>query len=228
MKQINVLVTAGGTYEFIDPVRVITNLSTGSLGAKVSEQFLKKKSLFSKKGNVRINKIFHISTRFSVIPKGNGIEIENSISTSESLEKKIKEIVKKNKIHIIIHAMAVSDYKPSKKSKEKISSKKEELNINLKKTKKIIEELRPLSKSAVIVGFKLMTKTKKEKLLKTGINLIKNNDLDFCLANDHRKLGEKTHKGYLIDKSFEVKEYEGKDNIAKAICQESIKTFLAR
>lgn len=228
MKQINVLVTAGGTYEFIDPVRVITNLSTGSLGAKISEQFSKEKKSTSKKRKVKINKIFHLSTRYSIIPKGKGIETINSINTSESLEKKIKEIIKTNKIDIIVHAMAVSDYKPLKSNKEKISSENEELNLKLKKTKKIIGGLRALSKDAVIVGFKLMTKTPKAKLLNTGMKLIKDNNLDFCLANDHQKLGEKNHKGFLIDKSFTVKELEGKESIARAICQESIKTFLTR
>ena len=96
-----VLITGGGTSENIDKVRTITNFSTGRLGSIIADIYNKLDS---------IEEIYYIHGKLSILPSGNKIKAIQ-ISDVNSLELAIKEIAKNNKIDIIIHTIAVSDYR---------------------------------------------------------------------------------------------------------------------
>lgn len=97
-----IIITSGGTSENIDKVRKITNNSSGRLGSMIANEFIKN-------GN-KIEKIYYICDKKAVLPvKNNKIDIVY-ISNVESLNNKLQSILKAEKVDIIVHSMAVSDY----------------------------------------------------------------------------------------------------------------------
>jgi len=111
MKNKKVLITAGPTREFIDPVRFISNLSSGKLGYKIAEKF----SSFG-------YKVILISGPVSLKPP-KGVKVYNVVSASEMFSKVKKFFPQAD---IFISTAAVCDYKPFKIKKQKI--KKSGLN----------------------------------------------------------------------------------------------------
>ena len=99
-----ILITAGGTTEPIDSVRSITNTSTGKLGSLIAEKF---------DAIPEVTGIYYVCGRKAIIPKVTRAEI-TYVDTVASLETAIKSILKKYDIDIIIHSMAVSDYRVNK------------------------------------------------------------------------------------------------------------------
>ncbi|MCL2873749.1 MAG: phosphopantothenate--cysteine ligase [Defluviitaleaceae bacterium] len=97
----NILVTSGGTTEKIDAVRSISNMSTGKLGSLIADCFADKPG---------IDKIFYICNRSAVKPNSNKAEIIH-IDDVLSLETAIKTVLSNTCIDIIVHCMAVSDYR---------------------------------------------------------------------------------------------------------------------
>lgn len=96
-----VLITAGGTTEPIDSVRSITNTSTGKLGSLIGEKYEKL---------VDITKIYYVCGKNSIVPESEKVEVV-LIDTVADLERTVINILKKDNIDIIIHSMAVSDYR---------------------------------------------------------------------------------------------------------------------
>lgn len=96
-----VLITSGGTTEKIDAVRSISNTSTGKLGSLIADSFSR---------NRNINEIVYICSNFAVRPQSEKVNIV-CVDTVESLENTIKGILFDTDFDIIIHSMAVSDYR---------------------------------------------------------------------------------------------------------------------
>lgn len=96
-----VLITAGGTSEPIDRVRSITNTSTGKLGSLIAEAYAKLPD---------ITEIYYVCARNSITPQSEKVKTV-FVNTVASLEKAVSEIVSQNSIDIIVHSMAVSDYR---------------------------------------------------------------------------------------------------------------------
>jgi len=97
----NILVTSGGTIENIDAVRSISNISSGKLGSLIAEKFIEESS---------VEKVFYICGRNSMQPQNDKLEILY-VSSVLSLEDAVKQVFAKARIDIIIHCMAVSDYR---------------------------------------------------------------------------------------------------------------------
>jgi phosphopantothenate-cysteine ligase len=222
MRKNKILVTAGGTIEPIDSVRSITNISSGILGKLISDEFAKGEN----------NDVFHLASKKVVLPEmKKNIKIISSISDAESLRTEIRKVCKENKIDIIIHSAAVSDYRVKKilydgreiKVKDKkISSAFKNPVIVLEKTPKIIKELRELSPDAIIIGFKLLTDASIEELKKAAVGLLEKNVLNFVLANDSKNLSLSKHRGYLFSRNGNYTEFTGKDKIARGIVEISL------
>ncbi len=96
-----VLITAGGTTEPIDRVRSITNTSTGKLGSLIADAY---------SGIEEVTKIYYICGKNSIVPQTEKAELV-FVDTVASLEDAIKNIIERDTIDIIIHSMAVSDYR---------------------------------------------------------------------------------------------------------------------
>ncbi|MCL2855977.1 MAG: hypothetical protein FWE21_10260 [Defluviitaleaceae bacterium] len=202
-----VLITAGPTMERIDSVRSIINHSTGELGREIAHAF-----------NGLGCDIIYIRGKGAIAPDLPNIT-EIVITDTASLQTAIADVFAHYKIDIIIHAMAVSDYRPKHVESGKISSQAEELVLVLEKTPKVIGMFRGLAQDAILVGFKLVTGLTQVAMLGKAYALLTKNSCDMVLANQSDKLGAK-HKGWLVKPDKTYSEYSGKTGIAQGIAKE--------
>ena len=122
LKNKKILMTAGPTLEYIDPVRVITNLSSGRTGVLLATELIS--------AGAKVTMIYGPGNEKP--PKG--AKIVNVTTSKEMFEMQKKELKKKFDF-VIMAAFAASDY-TSRKAKSKIKSSKENLTIRLKKAQK--------------------------------------------------------------------------------------------
>ena len=170
LKNKKVLMTAGPTIEHIDPVRVITNQSSGKTGV----------SLASELNSAGAKVTFVYGPGEEKPPKG--AKIINVLS-SKDMHNAVKTELKK-KFDIVIMAAAVADYVPIKPSKNKIKSSKNEIKISLKKVPKIIDQIKKYQKNVLLVGFKAETNLTKNQLIKSAQKKLKESSSDMIIAND--------------------------------------------
>ena len=205
-----VLILSGGTAEFIDKVRIISNLSSGKTGYLLAQ-------CFCKDG-------FDVSVIYGMGKKPPYyIKSYNTINTMEMLNKAM-EIGKD--ADIIISCAAISDYAPLEEQKGKISSDKEELTIKLKKNPKLIKELKKAFPNKIIVGFKAEYGIPEQELIEKSIKKLKDANLDYIVANDLSKhyFGDDYNEVILIDKINNIKKFKGKkSDIMENIKNEVIK-----
>lgn len=233
----NILITAGGTTEKIDEVRVISNFSTGKLGLEIAKSFLENK-------NINLEKIYYLCEKNTNAPNDNKVEIVR-VSGVQGLLDALQNILSSKKIDAVIHAMAVSDYavrtvttlndlknNESKSNMEKcsgkISSEIDDLVIILKKTPKVISEIKKMQKDTILVGFKLLSNVDKEILIDTAYKLLIKNDCDMVLANDLSEISGEKHGAYLILPDKEYDRLETKEQIAQAIMSRIEKIVVER
>ena len=167
-----VTVTAGATTEDIDPVRYLTNRSTGKMGYAIAEQAILKGAtvvLISGKTNLKP-------------PRGLSKFIE--VRSAEEMYQEVKREFFDT--DILIKAAAVADFTPKVVAKNKIKKQDENLVIDLKRTKDIAYEMGQLKKSnQVMVGFAAET----ESVLEHAVQKLKKKNLDFIVSNDLTKSG---------------------------------------
>lgn len=166
----HVLITAGPTREFFDPVRFLSNPSTGRMGYAIAEASLKK--------GFRVTLVSG-PTSLEDVPKARMIRV---VSASEMHRAVMKECAKAD---LIIMTAAVSDYRPKIISRQKIKKEKKTLAITLAPTQDILYEVGLRKKKGqVLVGFAAET----HELKKNALGKIKRKNLDFIVAN---RVGEK-------------------------------------
>lgn len=167
LKDKKILVTAGPTQESIDPVRYITNHSTGKMGYSIA-----------KIAAYRGAEVILISGPVN-IPPPHHVKIINVISAKDMFEAVKKE---SSNCDIIIKSAAVADYKPKIYSDEKIKKKNNELSIELERTDDILKYLGENKKEGqILVGFSMetnnMIENSKNKLIKKNVDMIVANNL---------------------------------------------------
>ena len=148
LKNKKALVTAGPTYEPLDPVRFVGNHSSGKMGFALAE------ALYEKGADVTI-----ISGPVHQTKKYNGINIIQ-LSTAEEMYNACMDL--HNEMDIEIMAAAVADYKPANISAEKIKKDKNDFTLSLEKTKDILATLGKTKQKQFLVGFALETKNERE------------------------------------------------------------------
>lgn len=97
----NILITAGGTTEPIDAVRSITNTSTGKLGSLIADAFCSFPD---------VNNIYYICSQKAILPQTDKAEII-PVDSVASLETAVRKVLSTVSIDIVVHSMAVSDYR---------------------------------------------------------------------------------------------------------------------
>jgi phosphopantothenoylcysteine synthetase/decarboxylase len=164
------LITAGGTREYIDPVRFISNASSGRMGYALAEAALEAG-----------HKVTLISVSDAQPPIGvDFVGVETAAEMFEAVKKFF------NKCDCLIMAAAVSDYTPVKKSKAKIKKSKRDLVIRLKLTVDILGWAgKNKRKDQFVVGFALEDKD----LRKQGEKKLKEKNLDMIIANRFEAVG---------------------------------------
>ena len=211
-----ILITAGPTYEKIDPVRFIGNHSTGKMGIAIAEE------MKSRGGDVTL------ILGPSGIKVNGGIHVINVTSAAEMLEACEKKFATAD---ITIMSAAVADYTPVQPADEKIKKTENDFAVSLTKTTDILKKLGGLKTSnQVLVGFALETNNEKEyalqKLQTKNADLIVLNSLQDAGAG----FGHDTNKITIFDKTgkaypFDIK---SKKEVAKDIVNTIIQQFYAK
>ncbi|MEX2348694.1 MAG: bifunctional phosphopantothenoylcysteine decarboxylase/phosphopantothenate--cysteine ligase CoaBC, partial [Nitrosopumilaceae archaeon] len=165
-----VLITAGPTIEYIDPVRVITNQSTGKTGVLLASELVS--------AGAKVTLIYGPGKE----PPPKGVKLVR-VETSKEMHDAVKKEMKQ-KFDIVILAAAVSDYTPEKPSKSKIKSVPNKILIKLKRAPKIIDMIKKIQKDVFLVGFKAETNTSREKLINEARKKLKESKADLIVAND--------------------------------------------
>ncbi len=177
LKGKRVLITAGPTIEYIDPVRVITNQSTGKTGILLASEFVSAGS--------KVTLIYGPGTESP--PKGaKVIRVETGSQMRDVLRKEMRQ-----RFDIVILAAAASDYTPEKPSKTKIKSYLTRVDLKLKKAPKMIDEVKKIQKDVFLVGFKAETNVSKQALIQSAKKKMRESEADMIVAND---IGQKYKK----------------------------------
>ena len=199
-----VLITAGPTYEAIDPVRFIGNHSSGKMGFSLAEEAVRRGA-----------KVILISGPTSQKTSTKNIEIHRITSAKEMYEQVFKYY---EKVDIAIASAAVADYAPKIVAKEKIKKSEEEFTIELVKNPDILKTMGEKKTHQFLVGFALETQNEEEnaksKLQKKNLDMIVLNSLrdeGAGFQKDTNKVKILTH---LEQKEFSLK---SKDEVAKDI-----------
>ncbi len=158
----NILVTAGPTYENIDPVRFIGNRSSGKMGFAIA------KAAFLRGANVTL---VTGQTSETAYPEIKTINIRSALEMKTAVDNEIKNS------DILIMSAAVADYKPKKIAKEKIKKDKKFGEIKLELTDDILGTLKSTGK--IVVGFALETDNEQANALKK----LKSKKLDMIVLN---------------------------------------------
>lgn len=188
-----VLVSAGPTIAPIDPVRYITNRSTGKMGYAIA-----------KEARDRGAEVILVSGPTNLEPPKN-VKIIN-IKTNEEMRKEILQNFKW--ADIVIKSAAVADYKPKEYSKEKIKKGEGDLNICLTRDNDILKFLGEIKTHQVLVGFA----AESNNVLENAERKLKNKNLDFIVANDITSsdtgFGSEDNKVVILSKNNEKLELE--------------------
>ncbi len=170
LKGKNVLVTAGATREMIDPVRFISNPSSGKMGHGIAM------AAWLRGADVTL-----ISAH-AEIPPPYGVKTIKVESSDEMYNEVMLNLEHKD---IVIKAAAVGDYKPTHKSQNKIKKSSDGISIDLMRTKDILEEIGKRKNGAFVVGFAAET----ENLATNSKNKLKSKNADLIVANDVSQKG---------------------------------------
>jgi phosphopantothenoylcysteine decarboxylase/phosphopantothenate--cysteine ligase len=200
------LVTAGPTYEAIDPVRFIGNHSSGKMGIAIAKELYKRGAavtLVMGPGNKELSP--------------NGIQLVRVTSADEMYEA-CQTVF--DEMDISVMSAAVADYTPLKKEDEKIKKKEEVFGLELKRTKDILKSLGERKKNGqILVGFALETTNEREyaldKLAKKNADMIVLNSLNDAGAG----FGHDTNKVTIYERSGKETKFDTKlkEEVAKDI-----------
>ncbi|WP_101477769.1 bifunctional phosphopantothenoylcysteine decarboxylase/phosphopantothenate--cysteine ligase CoaBC [Candidatus Nitrosotalea bavarica] len=170
LKGKKVLITAGPTIEYIDPVRVITNQSTGKTGVLLASEFVSAGS--------KVTIIY--GPGIEIPPKGaKVIRVETSSEMSNALKKELRQ-----KFDIVILAAAASDYTPENPSKTKLDSDLLRISLKLKRVPKMINDIKKIQNNVFLVGFKAEANVSKRDLIEKSREKITQSGCDLVIAND--------------------------------------------
>ncbi len=197
-----VMITAGPTYEHIDPVRFIGNYSSGKMGYAIASELEKRGA-----------EVILISGPVNIAPPKN-VKVINVKTADEMYNSCVSNF---SKCDIAIMAAAVADYKPVKQSDIKVKRKGENISIQLEPTKDIAKELGKMkTNKQILLGFALETNNE----MQNAYTKLEKKNLDFIVLNSLQDKGAgfnyDTNKITIIDKDKTIKKFELKSKQAVA------------
>jgi len=206
-----VLITAGPTIEYIDPLRVITNQSTGMTGVLLAGEFVA--------AGAKVTMVYGPGREKAP----SGIKLV-SIKTAKEMMLAVKNEMKK-KFDVVIMAAAPADYTPSSPSKSKIKSKNAKMTVKLVRVPKIIDSVKKLQKDVFLVGFKALARVSKKELEREARKKMRECKADLMVANDvgsprYRKNPENNEVLIVDSKKVQASGWKTKEKIAKFIRKE--------
>ena len=208
-----ILITAGPTYEAIDPVRFIGNHSSGKMGFDIANEAANKGAEV-----ILVTGPTHLNVQNSAI------KLIRVISAQEMYDA-CHEFY--NSVDVAIAAAAVADYRPKNVANQKIKKNDTTFSIELEKTKDILASLGEQKKNQYLIGFALETENEiehaKQKIQKKNLDLIVLNSLN----DEGAGFGKATNKVTFISKDFtiEPKELKSKEAVAQDIINKVIQFY---
>jgi phosphopantothenoylcysteine decarboxylase/phosphopantothenate--cysteine ligase len=202
LKGKKILITAGPTYEAIDPVRFIGNHSSGKMGFDIAQSA----------ANLGASVILVAGPTHLKI-ENHLIKVVPVISAQEMYDACHQYFAN---VDVAIAAAAVADYRPKNVSIQKLKKEANEFSIELERTKDILASLGEIKKNQFLIGFALETENEienaKSKIEKKNLDLIVLNSLQ----DEGAGFGKPTNKITFIDKNFKVEPMELKSKEAVA------------
>jgi phosphopantothenoylcysteine decarboxylase/phosphopantothenate--cysteine ligase len=203
LKGKKILITAGPTYEAIDPVRFIGNHSSGKMGFDIANEAAKLGA-----------QVILVAGPTHFKAKNSLVEVINVVSAQEMYDACHLHF---NQVDVAIAAAAVADYKPKVVALQKIKKAAEEFSIELEKTKDILASLGAIKKDQFLIGFALETQNEIEnaklKIQKKNLDLIVLNSLQ----DEGAGFKKETNKVTFIDRDFKIEPMELKSKESVAI-----------
>ena len=213
LKGKKILITAGPTYEAIDPVRFIGNNSTGKMGFDIAQSAA------------------NLGASVILVSGPTHLKMENSLV-------KVVPVVSAQEMYdachqyyddvdVAIAAAAVADYRPKEIAPNKIKKDADNFTIELEKTKDVLASLGEIKKNQFLIGFALETENEIEnaklKIQKKNLDLIVLNSLQ----DEGAGFGKDTNKVTFIDKNFlvEAMELKSKEAVADDILNKIMNHF---
>lgn len=211
LKDKNVLISTGATFEAIDAMRGITNRSSGKMGVEIA------KEAYRRGANVTLlcgQLHTHVPTVF------NRIDVE---STQEMMDVIAKQI---ESTDIYVSAAAISDFKIEDYCENKYPSE-DDITIKFARLPKLLERIKQLNPDTFVVGFKAEAGVSEDELISKAQNRMMKYNTDIMIANDilveNGGPGSDNNEVYIIDKeSYDKVSLDSKENISKKIVDKVI------
>jgi phosphopantothenoylcysteine decarboxylase/phosphopantothenate--cysteine ligase len=213
LKGKKILITAGPTYEAIDPVRFIGNHSSGKMGFDIANEAANQGAEV-----VLISGPTHLNVQNS------SIKLIRVTSAQDMYDACLEYYYS---VDVAIAAAAVADYRPKNVASQKIKKSEATFSIELEKTKDILATLGEQKKNQFLIGFALETENEiehaKQKIQKKNLDLIVLNSLKDSGAG----FGSPTNKVTFISKDFSIepKELKSKEEVAQDIINKVIQFY---
>ncbi len=191
-----VLVTAGPTLEYIDPIRIIANKSSGKMGVAIVEEALSR--------GAEVTLVYGPGT--AIPPVGAKIV---SVETSQEMYEAAVSELKSKKYDVGIAVAAVADWTPEKKYEYKVPTSIEtELTVKLTPTPKIMDALKKVSPDTFLVAFRAEYNLSDEELIQSAYKRLKKAKADLIAANDIGRTGVgfacDTNEVFIVDANKKV------------------------
>lgn len=215
LKGKKILITAGPTYEAIDPVRFIGNHSSGKMGFDIANEAANNGA-----------EVILVSGPTYLNVKNNSVKVVRVTSAQEMYDACHEYY---SEVDVAIAAAAVADYRPKNVANQKIKKNESTFSIELEKTKDILASLGEQKEKQFLIGFALETENEiehaKQKIQKKNLDLIVLNSLNDKGAG----FGQPTNKVTFISKDFEIepKELKSKEEVAQDIINKVIQFYNA-
>ncbi len=191
---VRVLVAAGATVEYIDPIRVVTNQSSGKMGLEIAfEAFRRGADVTLLLGHASISPPNHIP----VI----------RVNDSESLKQVVRSQLSEKPPSIYFSTIAVADYKPARRLEGKADTAYEHrLKIDLEAVDKILPMVKELSPSTLVVAFKAEYGVNEEQLVEKAERLLEYSDIVYAtdVARPEARFGSETTSGVVVDRTGRI------------------------
>jgi phosphopantothenoylcysteine decarboxylase / phosphopantothenate---cysteine ligase len=213
LKNKKILITAGPTYESIDPVRFIGNHSSGKMGFDIA------------------NCAANLGANVTLVSGPTHCKVSNSniklvaVTSAQQMYDACHEYF--DGVDVAIAAAAVADYRPITVAAQKIKKNEQNFSIELEKTKDILASLGEIKKKQFLIGFALETENEIEnaklKIQKKNLDLIVLNSLQ----DEGAGFGKLTNKVTFINSKFEVEamDLKSKEKVAEDIINKVIQHY---
>ena len=204
----NILISLGGTFEAIDPIRGISNRSSGKMGLELAKEAFKRGAIvtiLAAHHSVSIPKVLDV------------IDTESSVLMTQKVEELVPDF------DVYIATAAVSDFTPISKEDSKISSSYN-LSLEFEPIAKIIQKIKKINEDIFLVGFKAEYNISEERMIKCAQTQMKDAGTDLVVANDVSnegcEFGSETNEVILVSDEIKKVSLSSKKEIAKSVFDE--------